>query len=280
MRYNGILIDCARIVEQHKYYFGLLDFMADWGMNMLVLHFTDDEGCAIRLPGFSHLASPKAFSPSTIQKLIAYASKRHIEIVPELETFGHIRYITDHPEYAHLFATKKTVKYSFTAIDPLNPETIRLMSHLINVTCKLFPGPYFHIGCDEVNLKDYCKTHPELDEKEIWVNYVNKIIELVKGCGKKPMMWVNHPKEPRIAAFHKDTIMVYWNYSEDVKDTDIARLKLEGFNNIFVCPAIACASHRFHTTSAALDNTRKMVCYGFKHQAMGIISSCCGSRFF
>jgi hypothetical protein len=40
LKINGLLIDCARTIEKHGYYSLLVDFMADWGMNTLLFHFT------------------------------------------------------------------------------------------------------------------------------------------------------------------------------------------------------------------------------------------------
>jgi len=42
MDINGIMIDNVRLIEKHSYYFDLIDFMSEWGMNTLLLHFTDD----------------------------------------------------------------------------------------------------------------------------------------------------------------------------------------------------------------------------------------------
>jgi hypothetical protein len=67
LKINGLLIDCARTIEKHGYYSRLVDFMDDWGMNTLLFHFTDDQGCAVVLPGFEKLASPNAFSAAEIR---------------------------------------------------------------------------------------------------------------------------------------------------------------------------------------------------------------------
>ena len=46
MEINGLMIDCARLLELPQYYYRLLEFMAEWKMNTLILHFSDDHGCA------------------------------------------------------------------------------------------------------------------------------------------------------------------------------------------------------------------------------------------
>ena len=55
---DGVLIDCSRTMERHEYYFKLIDFMAEWGLNTLFFHFTDDHGCAVQLPGFLYEKVP------------------------------------------------------------------------------------------------------------------------------------------------------------------------------------------------------------------------------
>ena len=152
MSVNGIMIDCARVLERPAYYFRLVEFMADWGMNTLVLHFTDDHGCAVALPGFEELAMPHAFSATAIRRLVAHAAARGVEVIPELETFGHIRYLTALPRYRHLGLHCGTRKLTFNALDPLNAESTALMDRLIGAVAQLFPSPHLHLGCDEVNL--------------------------------------------------------------------------------------------------------------------------------
>lgn len=60
---RGLMMDCARLLEQPGYYYHLVDLMANWGYNLLVLHFSDDHGCSVKLPGLAHLAVPHAMTP-------------------------------------------------------------------------------------------------------------------------------------------------------------------------------------------------------------------------
>ncbi len=78
--------------------------MAEWGMATLVFHFTDDHGCAVRLPAFERLALPNTFSAEKAKELVEFAARRGIEVIPELEAFGHTRCLTGRPEHAHLYA--------------------------------------------------------------------------------------------------------------------------------------------------------------------------------
>lgn len=271
---KGIMIDCSRLMERREYYYELVDFMAQWRLNTLVLHFSDDFGCAVELPGFEYLAMPGAFTAAEIRKLIRYAARKGIDIIPELETFGHTRFITDHPRHQELFAGEKTRELKYCAVDPLNPRTFTLMEGLVRATARLFPSRYLHIGCDEVNMKEYCEKRG-LDEAETWTGYVNRIIGMVRACGKAPLMWSDHPKKnPRIAAgLRKDVIAVGGGYRPGVTDGPIKVLRKIGFEQVLLAPSIACACTQTLVTKLNLENTRRLCAFSRKHKVAGLINT-------
>ena len=78
-RFNGLMIDCSRLMEPHGYYFNLVNFMADWGMNTLALHFSDNHGCGVALPGFERIAMPNAFTMKEIAEFVAHAASKGID---------------------------------------------------------------------------------------------------------------------------------------------------------------------------------------------------------
>lgn len=274
MTFNGLMIDASRLLEPKPYYYRLVEFMAQWKLKTLLFHFSDDFGCAIRLAGFEHLAMPGAFTPAELRRFIAFATSRGIEVIPELETFGHTLYLTDHPRYRHLFAGKRTKALHFNAIDPLSAETHDLMRRLITAVAKAFPSRYFHLGCDEVDLTEYCRQD-KLDVASVWTDYVNRMIHLAREAGKTPMIWADHVTgNPAIARLlRKDVILVDWRYTDDIKDGVITGLRRAGFKDIAVAPSLACAQHRFHPTRQALENTDRMARFACRHKAMGVINT-------
>ncbi|MGE5530081.1 MAG: family 20 glycosylhydrolase, partial [Patescibacteria group bacterium] len=271
---NGLLFDCSRLLEPLGYYRRLIAFMAEWGMDTLVLHFADDYGCALRLPGFEELAMPGAFTSDELQELIGFARDRGIEVIPEIEAFGHTRYITDHPRYRHLYAGRWTRNLRFNAIDPLHPETHRLMRRLIAVVAEAFPSRYLHLGCDEVNMEDYCRQKG-LAVDAVWTRYVNGLIELAHKAGKTPMIWADHVagKEEIARRLRKDVVLVDWRYDPDIEDDVIPRLKQAGFRDLVAAPSVACWRHRFLPTAEALENTARMALYAARHDILGVITT-------
>lgn len=272
---NGLMIDTSRLMEKHAYYFRLVDFMADWGMNTLMWHFTDDQGCGISLPGFAHIAMKHAFSATEARKLIAHARRRGIDVIPELESFGHTKFLTRHPEYANLLVSKPD-KWSFNAIDPHSPKTFALMEQLIAAICKIFPSKYFHIGCDEVNLKDYCLERG-LDPVRVWADYVNMMIELVRRQGRTPMFWVDpgHPNSDKTSfpILRKDAVAVEWSYHNKVKDDCVRRLVKAGFRHVVTAPAISSYANRFLPGDWTQANVGRQAQFAKKYKLDGVLTT-------
>lgn len=270
--FNGIMIDCSRLVEQHDYYFRLIDYMSEWGMNTLILHFSDDHGLSIQLPGYEHIAAPFAFSVEDIQSLVTYADSVGIDVIPELEVFGHTRYITDHPDYQHLGLKDHKDQLAFNAINPLHPETLALLGSLIREVSFLFPSKYIHLGCDEVDLSGLDEN--SLEEK-VWADHVNAMSDTVRANGKIPMIWNDHVrKDSLIAAYlDKDVILLEWNYDPDYKPSSIPMLREAGLEKIIMAPSLACYRHRVLPSDLALKNTEAMIQTVRDGQSMGLINT-------
>jgi hypothetical protein len=274
MEINGLMIDCARLLELPQYYYRLLEFMAQWKMNTLVLHFSDDHGCALNLPGFEKIAMSRAWEPVELQDFLSFAASRGIEVIPELETFGHTRYITDKPEYQHLSAGKRTNEIQFNAIDPLHEETHSLMFQLIQAVASAFPSRYIHIGCDEVDIEAYCQQR-NLMSDIVWADYVNQMGEIVRSFGKIPLIWADHVVKSDLVAsrLHKDIVLIEWRYGDRITDDIIPRLQRFGFKEFLVAPSLACYSDRFLPTRQRLKNTNKMVAIAKENQVNGLINT-------
>lgn len=273
--FNGIMIDAARLIEKPAFYYRLIDFMAEWKMNTLLFHFTDDHGCAVKLPGFEHLASKNALSGQQLGNWLKYAARKGIDVIPELETFGHTRFITDHPKYKHLFAGKNQKKLVFNAIDPLHRETHHLVKKLIRATTSLFKSPYLHIGCDEVDMKQYCQMKGGIDEQITWTYYVNSVIQYTREAGKIPVFWADHPVHDPIIAelLRKDIIAIDWRYRDDVKDDVLPKLIKAGFEHVVSSPSIAWWQYRYLPSHSALENTRRMAQFNSRHGGLGVLNT-------
>lgn len=240
MDIRGIMLDPARQMEKHEFYFDLLPQLAEWGYNTLQWHFNDDEGFGIKLKSHPELATPYAFSKAETRRLVRAAADVGINVVPELETLGHARSITRLPQYAHLLNGSPI---GHNAVCPSEPESLSLMADLIAEVADLFEGPYFHAGLDEARLVGCPKcTRRGKNKPPYWVflQYVLEIHKLVTATGKRMIMWADPvEKNPGLLdELPKDIVLAHWHYRLEIPETKIITSTKKGFDVICV-PAIS-----------------------------------------
>jgi len=149
---RGVMVDAARVPEDIAYYRRVIDFCSDWELNTLQFRLTDDQGSALRFSSVPHLIEHRhAFMPDQLHKLVEYGTARGVDLLPEVEAFGHTGYITRSPVYAHLLDRDPQGSAEFTGIIPVHPESPELFERLFREIATIFPSKYLHGGCDEVN---------------------------------------------------------------------------------------------------------------------------------
>ena len=217
---RGFAVDAARMPETMDHYQRLVRFCADWRMNVLLFRVADDEGSAIRFSSHPELIYHKhAFTPDEVRGWVSYAKQYGIEVIPELESFGHTEYITRAPEHAEL-EDRDPSRGGFTGLIPTHPKGLRILADLYREMAAIFPSKYLHGGCDEVNWggSEYSKNLLKNQTRpQVYAEHVNTLNRLAKAEGKELIVWADHVlyKEPGILPLlDKDIILYDWNYWE------------------------------------------------------------------
>lgn len=215
------MVDAGRVPESLAYYRRVIDFCAEWGLNALQFRLADDQGCAVRFSSAPDLLfHQNAFAPQQLKELAHYGRSRGVDLIPELESFGHTGYITRSAGYAHLLDADSQLDSDFTGVIPVHPETLELFGKLYRELSDIFPSVYLHGGCDEVNWGGSALSRKALQTKqrhEIWADYLNSLNRLAAGLAKQFIVWGDMVlrKEPRIlGGLSKDIIIMDWNYTE------------------------------------------------------------------
>ena len=166
------MVDAARVPESLDYYRRVIDFCSDWGLNTLHFRLADDQGTALRFSSVPNLISHvDAFTPDQFNQLAEYGKAHGVDLIPELESFGHTGYITRSPAYAHLLDREPQGDSEFTGMIPVHPETTELFEKLFREVAAIFPSRYLHGGCDEVNWGGSALSRKALQTKtrpQIW----------------------------------------------------------------------------------------------------------------
>lgn len=213
------MVDAARVPESIDYYRRVIDFCADWDLNTLQFRLTDDQGSALRFTSVPGLViHPDALTPEQMRSLVEYGRSHGVDLLPEVEAFGHTGYITRSRTYAHLLDQDPQGSEEFTGIIPVHPETIEIFRKLFGETATIFASKYLHGGCDEVNWGGSAMSRKALETKsraQLWAEYLNSLNKVVQGHGKEFIVWGDLvlQKQPEILArLDKKIVIMDWNY--------------------------------------------------------------------
>lgn len=241
-RLRGLMVDAGRVPETLEYYRRVIDFCSDWEFNALQFRLADDQGCALRFSSAPDLLFHEhAFAPHQLSELAHYAHRHGVDLIPELESFGHTGYITRSSAYSHLLDADSQLSSEFTGVIPVHPETLHLFGKLYREIAAIFPSAYLHGGCDEVNWGGSSLSRKALATKQryqIWAEYLNSLHHIAEGHGKQFIVWgdVVLRNEPKILPeLSKKIIVMDWNYrekdAEKIKES-LATIRSNGLRGI------------------------------------------------
>lgn len=192
--WRGAMLDVARhflTVEEVKRY---IDLMALYKLNRLHLHLSDDQGWRVEVPGRPRLTehggstevggTPGGFyTVEAYAELVAYAQERFVTVVPEIDMPGHTNAaLASYPELTcdgqepELF-TGTEVGFSYLCVE--KEESYVFVDEVVSAIAAMTPGPYFHLGGDEVH---------ELSEAQ-YVRFMERAQEIVASHGKRVVGW-------------------------------------------------------------------------------------------
>jgi hexosaminidase len=233
--WRGAMLDVAR------HFFGpadirhYIDLLAMYKFNHLHLHLSDDQGWRIEIsswPKLTTIGSTVAvnggaggfYTKQDYADLIAYARDRFITIVPEIDMPTHINAaLSSYPELncngvAPPLYTGIEVGFSSFCLD--KDVTYKFIDDVVREIAALTPGPFFHIGGDEV--------------KTITQAQYNQFIERVQGIvhanGKRVIGW----DEIIHAKLLPDTVVQYWRPDASLKPAPGTKLVISPANKIYL----------------------------------------------
>jgi len=221
--WRGLMLDVSRhwmpveVVERN------LDAMAAVKLNVFHWHISDDQGFRAesrRFPRLQQLGSDGSFyTQADIRRVVAYARGRGIRVVPEFDMPGHTNsWLVGYPELASApgpYSIGRTWGVYDGAMDPTREETYDFLDAFLAEMTQLFPDPYFHIGGDEVNgrqwsqsssIQAFATEHKLEGTRDLQVYFNQRLQKLLQKYGKIMVGWdeVLHPDLPT------DTVVQSW----------------------------------------------------------------------
>ncbi|GAA3792743.1 hypothetical protein GCM10023083_30220 [Streptomyces phyllanthi] len=144
---RGFMLDIARKYFTAGWIEDRIRELGDLKYNQLGLHFSDDQGFRIESDKHPEVVSQQHLTKAQVRRIVDLAESRHIKVVPEIDSPGHLGAVID----AHPDLQLRNVGGAPTrgAVDISKPAAAALVDDLLNEYADLFPGPYWHLGADE-----------------------------------------------------------------------------------------------------------------------------------
>lgn len=235
--WRGSMIDVARHLFTIDYLKRHIDRLSFYKMNKLHLHLTDDHGWRIEIKKYPKLTSVSGFrtfnsqdsycmemsktnpdfeidrrfitekdgkpiyggyyTQDELRDLVAYAARRHVEIIPEIDMPGHMMAaISAYPE---LIDRKSGQDGSyFGPLCPCKDLVYSFIEDVIAEVASIFPSPYIHVGSDEVDPgpwkeSELCKQlmakENIADVNKLQSYFAGRVQKIIESKGKKMICW-------------------------------------------------------------------------------------------
>lgn len=204
--WRGLLIDVCRHFQPVDIIKRNLDGMAAVKMNVLHLHLSEDQGFRIESRSFPKLhqmgSNGQYFTQAQIKDIIRYADARGIRVIPEFDIPGHATsWFVGYPNLASApgpYEIEKGFGVFDPTMDPTRESTYEFLEIFLREMCALFPDPYFHIGGDENNgkqwdanpeIQKWMKDHDIKDNHGLQAYFNQRVSKLLTSNGKKMVGW-------------------------------------------------------------------------------------------
>jgi len=209
--WRGLLIDAARHFMPVSVIKRNLDAMAAVKLNVFHWHLADDQGFRVESRTFPrlHEVSEQYYTQDQVREVLRYAASRGIRVVPEFDVPGHtIAWIAAYPQLASndsIYGVYQSWRIANVALDPTKESTYELLDKLFGEMTALFPDPYFHIGGDENDGRQWRRSprimqfarqkgmlKPDgktLDKHQLQTYFNRRVLAIVTKYNKKMIGW-------------------------------------------------------------------------------------------
>ncbi|XP_059468428.1 hexosaminidase D-like [Neocloeon triangulifer] len=211
----------------------LFPLIASAGANAILIEYEDMFPFVNNL---RNVSARNAYTRSDVQEINRLAAKSQLEVIPLVQTFGHLEFVLKLEEFAHF---RESMDFP-QEVCPNHPEVMTLIRDLIVQVRALHPeSRYMHIGCDEVFHLALCARcsaklrAAQAQQKEknnvfasdprfnIFASHVAKVAKLVRDeLGMIPIIWDDMLRQqgPRLIGSELTNLVepMVWVYTDDI----------------------------------------------------------------
>lgn len=179
----GVMLDVSRnAVMKPDSVKRLIRMIASLGLNLLML-YTED---TYEVPGYPYFGYLRGrYSMDDLRALDAYAASLDVELVPCIQTLGHMEQFLQWSENGDL-------RDQNDSLLPGDEKTYELIEAQITALRSCFRTNRIHVGMDEahgVGLGRYYQQHGPENRHDILTRHLQRVTDICHTHNFKPMIW-------------------------------------------------------------------------------------------
>jgi len=280
---RGVMLDVSRgRVPKLETLLDLVEHLADFKINEFQLYLEHTFAYRNYEPVW------RAWGPLTGEEILLLDRRCRqlgIDLVPNQNSFGHLRYWLEYPPLKKLAevaepyeGTGGTFLRYPTTLAPNHPGTLPFLRELYDELLPHFTRTRFNVGCDETwdlgrgQSRQLCE---EQGKGRVYVDFLKKIHREVSARGRQMMFWgdiiLHHPE--LIAELPKDLIALNWGYEANHPFEHEAGLFGGSGLPFYVCPGTSTWMTLIGRHDNGFANLRLAAEAGRKHGAIGYLNT-------
>ncbi|MBL8060399.1 MAG: family 20 glycosylhydrolase [Chthonomonas sp.] len=221
--WRGMMLDVSRHFQPKEFVLKFIDLLFIHKMNSLHLHLCDDQGWRMEIKRYPRLTEVGAWRKETqirpgdpetdgiphggfytqddLREIVAYAAKRGITVMPEIEMPGHCQAaLAAYPELGNT-GVQLEPSTRFGVIEDVygvQDETIEFLENVLEEVLEVFPSEFIHVGGDEVPKKQWkessvaqqrMKDEGLADEDELQSWFIRHFDRWLAARGRRLIGW-------------------------------------------------------------------------------------------
>ncbi len=280
---RGVMLDISRDkVPTLETTLQLVDLLASLKINELQLYMEHTFAYAGHEKVWEH-ASP--FTAQDVETLDAYCRDRHVDLVPNQNSFGHMqRWLAFEPYRSDLAEAPNGFEHAWNptrepyGLCPTDPRSFAFLNGLYDQLLPHFSSKTFNVGLDETFDLGLGRSKQACDERgteRVYLDFLKQIHQTVSQRGFAMQFWgdiiIKRPE--LIPELPKDAIAMEWGYEHDHPFAENVEKFAAAGLRFYVCPGTSSWNTIGGRTENALLNIASAVKHGAQHGALGVLNT-------
>lgn len=267
---RGVMLDVSRCkVPTLDTLEDLVDRLANWKVNHLELYLEH----TFAYPGHDEVwAQADPYDARDVDRLRAYCAARHVELVANQNSLGHMERWLLHEKYAGLGIARGVQKGPFglsmapSTLDPASPAAFALVAELVATITGALPGTRVHVGLDE-------PWDLPAGRRAEWRTWLDRLRALPALDGRELLVWGDmlaaHPE--LLERWPPGVTVCEWGYEANHPFGDRTQRLAELGVPHWVSPGTSSWMSIVGRTTNAIENCSNAVAAGLRSGAGGLL---------